>query len=255
MLFSSIRTVPPFFVWMNPVEQKVDSFMVKRGNPNQRWLIMNNNSLNYSLQVGNFNINALAAFHYNSNAPLSYYFVENNKIVNSYTNDIKGKEIDAILSITWKATPNLRIKAEGDYMHLRISGLMPFNHNIWSGSLQVNYYWKSLGIIAFFKSPIHMMDLSASHTVQPLNYGLSVNWSYRNFWIEAGTNAPFSKDLARRNYLDISPAYSYDKTVHDRTYQQMGWVKVAYTFDFGRKTTRTRTDAGADIQSTILKAE
>ena len=255
MLYSSIRTVPPDFTWLNPVEQKVDSFMVKRGNPNQQWLIMNNNILNYSIQLGKFNINALAAFHYNSNLPLSYYFAENDKIVNSYSNGIRGKEVDALISVTWKPIPSLQIKAQGYYMNLRTTGLIEFKHNMWTGILQANYYWKSLGISAFFKSPTHQMDVSASHTLSPLNYGLSINWSYKGWWLEAGTNAPFSKDLYVRNYFNLSPAYNYDKTVHDRTYQQMGWVKVAYTFDFGRKTARTRTDAGADIQSTILKAE
>ena len=253
--YTSVRSVPPFFTWLNPIEQKVDSFMVKRGNPDQRWLIMNNNRLNYSLQAGKFNINALVAFHYNSNLPLSYYFVENDKIVNSYSNDIKGKEVDALLSVTWKAIPNLQIKAEGSYTYLSTKGLISFRHNIWEGVLQINYYWKSLGINAFIKTPVHSMDLSAAHTQDALNYGLSVNWSYRNWWIEAGVNAPFTKDRYKRFFFNLSPVYSYDKTIHDRTYQQTGWVKVAYNFDFGRKTAKDKDRVNTNIQSTILKVE
>ena len=94
------------------------------------------------------------------------------------------------------------------------------------------------------------------HTLSPFKYGLSVNWSYRGLWIEVGTNSPFSRDLARRSYLDAFPTvYSYDKTIHDRTYQQTGWVKVAYNFDFGRKTAKDKDRVNTDIQSTILKAE
>lgn len=255
MIYSSLNSVSPDFSWMNPVEQKVDSFMVKRGNPNQKILLMNNNILNYSLQAGNFNISAMGAFHYNSNAPFPHYFEENGKIVNSYSNDVKGKEVDAMLSLTWKATKNLHLNAKTTYIHLRTQGPISFRHNMWFAHLQANYYWKSLGISAFFRCPTHMMDMSSAHTIYNLDYGLTVNWSYRNFWIEAGTNAPFSKDLYTRNYFNLSPVYSYDKTIHDRTNQQTAWVKVAYNFDFGRKTKKDKDKMNTSIQSTILKAE
>lgn len=255
MIYSSIRSMPPEFSWMNPVEQKVDSFMVKRGNPEQKTNILSDNVLSYNLRIGNFNINANAVYYLNTDAPFPFYFIENNKVVNSFNNGCRASQYGGVLGITWKAAKNLQIKADGMYMYLNVKGYTPFTHHIWSGSVQANYYWKSLGISAFFKTPTHMMDLSASHTLYAFNYGLTINWSYRNFWIEAGTNAPFSKDLYTRNYFNLSPAYGYDKTIHDRTNQQTGWVKVAYNFDFGRKTAKERNNMSTNIQSTILKAE
>lgn len=254
MLYSTMQQILPGFQWLNPVEQKVDSFMVKRGNPNQDWYMYWNNRLSYNVQFGKVNLNAVAGFMLVT-IPFSSYFVEDDNIVNTYDSGNTTTWTTLELGLTWKPLQNLHVKANGIYAFQQGSGKLPWRHNMWQGSAQLNYYWKSLGISAFFNSPSHVIDENMVHNLSALNYGLSVNWSYKGWWIEAGTNAPFSKDLARRSYLDVfSTVYGFDKTVHDRTYQQMGWVKVAYTFDFGRKTARSNSNV-TDIQSTILKAE
>ena len=255
LLYSGIQQILPSFQWMNPIEQKVDSFMVKRGNPNQDWSIYWNNRLSYNMQIGKINLSAMAGLVL-STIPFSSYLAESNKIVNTYDNGNTTTQTTLEIGLTWKPVQNLHVKANGIYAFQQGKGALSYKHNVWQGSAQIKYYWKSLGISTFFKSPLHIMDEGATHDLVSLNYGLTVNWSHKGWWLEAGTNAPFSKDLMRKSYLDAFPTvYSYYKTIHDRTYQQIGWVKVAYTFDFGRKTARTRTDAGADIQSTILKAE
>ena len=255
MLYSGMQQILPSFQWMNPVEQKVDSFMVKRGNPNQDWYTYWNNQLSYNVQLGKVNLNAATGFIL-ATIPFSFYFVEGDNIVNTYNNGNTTTRTILYLGITWKPMSNLHFKANGNYCYQQGKGSLPYKHNIWLGSLQANYYWKSLGINVFFNSSQHVVDLDAMHTLSPFKYGLSVNWSYRGLWIEVGTNSPFSRDLARRSYLDAFPTvYSYDKTIHDRTYQQTGWVKVAYNFDFGRKTAKDKDRVNTDIQSTILKAE
>ena len=253
----SIGNSTPQYNMLNTVEQNVDSFRIIRGNPDLAINKIYSGNLSYNLQAGNFNVYAFGSYMFSQDMPLMYYVAERDKIVTSYRSDNMLHIVNAGVGATWKATRNLHFKLDGDYWKLATTGGVPYDIHYFSGSVKVNYYWKSLGVSAFFEAPsLGLGSLDLSYTENPISYGLSVNWSYRNFWIEAGTNAPFSKDLSRRSYLGTFPAvYTYDKTVHDRTYQQMGWVKVAYTFDFGRKTARTRTDAGADIQSTILKAE
>ena len=46
----------------------------------------------------------------------------------------------------------------------------------------------------------------------------------------------------------------YDCT-HSRIYQQNGYIKVAYTFDYGKKISREWKNVNTNINSAILKAE
>lgn len=53
----------------------------------------------------------------------------------------------------------------------------------------------------------------------------------------------------RREWIDVA-AYRMDKHHHGRL---AGMVKVAYTFDFGKKVKRERMEADTSIDSSILK--
>ena len=76
-------------------------------------------------------------------------------------------------------------------------------------------------------------------TQTPASYGLSVRYSNRNLMAEAGTENPFIQQAQYREYADYN-IYRYDQTQTSRIYQQTAYLKLAYTFDFGRKTSRDR---------------
>ena len=48
--------------------------------------------------------------------------------------------------------------------------------------------------------------------------------------------------------------YQYNQVQTSRIYQRTGYVKLAYTFDFGRKTSRDKNDVDRSINSAIMKA-
>lgn len=49
--------------------------------------------------------------------------------------------------------------------------------------------------------------------------------------------------------------YRFHNSSYSRTYQKTGYFKVAYTFDFGKKTPKEQRDINTTINSAILKAE
>ena len=55
-------------------------------------------------------------------------------------------------------------------------------------------------------------------------------------------------------YTLDTKVYSYQKMLVSRINQQTGYVKISYTFDFGRKTSRDSRDVNTHINSAILKA-
>ena len=63
--------------------------------------------------------------------------------------------------------------------------------------------------------------------------------------------------LIKNNYREYSctNAYQYEQSRTSRIYQQTAYVKLAYTFDFGKKTSREFNSVDRSINSAILKAE
>lgn len=51
---------------------------------------------------------------------------------------------------------------------------------------------------------------------------------------EVGTESPFTRHARYREYVDYG-VYQYNQIRTSRIYQQTGYVKVAYTFDFGKR--------------------
>ena len=70
---------------------------------------------------------------------------------------------------------------------------------------------------------------------------------------EVGTENPFTKHQHYRGYADYG-VYQYNQVRTSRIYQQTGYVKLAYTFDFGKKISREGRNVDTTINSAILKA-
>ena len=49
--------------------------------------------------------------------------------------------------------------------------------------------------------------------------------------------------------------YSYTKSIKDQTASQYASIKVAYSFDFGRKTQKVEKDVNKNINSSLLRVE
>ncbi|WP_289859660.1 hypothetical protein [uncultured Muribaculum sp.] len=87
----------------------------------------------------------------------------------------------------------------------------------------------------------------------PVSYGLSASWSRNSWRIEAGTDNPFTNCAKYRNWY-ASNAYSYNTTSISKTSSRSAYIKLSYTIDFGKKTSKENADINKTIDSAILKA-
>lgn len=71
---------------------------------------------------------------------------------------------------------------------------------------------------------------------------------------EVGMENPFTKQVRYREHANYV-IYKYDQERTSRIYQQTGYIKLAYTFDFGKKTSRENIYIDKNINSGILKAK
>ena len=239
---------------LNNVDQVIDFMQIRRGNPNLENSMFYQTTLNYSLQLGKVNANLIGFYLYKQRPILSNYYIENDKLISSYEDNAHSNTANVVLSLSWKATPDLHFKVDGNYTHLSYGGTMQQAINDWKGSLQVNYYWKNFSLSAYGKTTSKVLGMDLGYSQQPGNYGFSGSWNYNNWRIEAGANSPFTKHVYFKYNLDTD-VYNISQRYHGRIYQQNGYIKVAYTFDYGKKTSREWKNVNTNINSAILKAE
>ena len=117
----------------------------------------------------------------------------------------------------------------------------------------MTYYLRNLSwpYLHFGKKSLDEAALVISKT--PIDYGMSCSYSRGNLYVELQAVSPFKKQ-EKRYWLDL-PIYSYSKSIKDQTASQYASIKVAYSFDFGRKTQKVETDVNKNINSSLLRVE
>lgn len=251
-LDGSIGNSSPSIDRINTAEQVVDSLQVKRGNPDQDIAQDFRATLTYSTQLKDVNVNLSFYYEGYKDLFLPYYFIEGDKMVQTTCSDQEVVTLGVDLTLGWKVTDNFRLKAGGQWAYVDIENSLQ-KLNTLNGRLQVDYYWKDFAFSAYAQSRMELYQADLIYSTLPFQYGVFAAWSNGSWYIEAGTDNPFTK---RRNfkYSLETDVYNYNRTATCRINQQTGYIKVAYTFDFGRKTSRDSRDVNTHINSAILKA-
>lgn len=72
--------------------------------------------------------------------------------------------------------------------------------------------------------------------------------------MEVGVTNPFSTNFREKSIMDRE-IYRYQNRMLAKPDRFAGYVKLAYTFDFGKKTFRENNSVDRSINSAILKVE
>lgn len=242
---------------LNSVEQQVDLIQVKRGNPDldrsTLYLFRGNYNLNYR------RISLYAGVQYGlfKHLAVDEYFVEGllndgGKLVQTYRSDATEHHVNGRVSLTWRPNNNFNIQVNGVYQLDRYTGGENKSLNSVNGNIKAIYYLNDFAFNVYFRSPSKSLN-NMVETTAPLNYGLGISYAHGDFRAEVGTNNPFMKN-AEYEYHYLNDIYRYDNTVVSKTASQTAYVKLAYTFDFGKKTSRDKNNVDKTIDSAILKA-
>ena len=240
--------------YLNTVNQTVDSLIVKRGNPYLDNTKIYSYFFRYLAQIGQANIQLYINYRtYPNNISYDYY-IENNKLINSYKSDGSFHNLRLEYLCSYRFSDNLRANAILRYEHMNVPDNADLKEDNIFASLDVNYFIKAFAINAYAKTTERKLDqTSFVYTKNPATYGLSVRYSGKNWMAEVGTENPFTKHQHYREYADYC-VYRYNQVQTSRIYQQTAYVKLAYTFDFGKNTSRENNDVDRSINSAILKA-
>lgn len=239
---------------INRVDQNIDMLQIKRGNPDMDKANIYLAQLSYSLQYKTFNIQAIAYSINVNHAIVNNYYVEKDKLINSFSSNANYYNLIGMLTATWKVTEKINFKMDGTWLQTKLTGTASATCNNLIGSLQMNYYWKDFSLNIYGRTSQKTLDMSSISVYESGKYGASINWIHKNWFAEIGTENPFSSNH-RKTYSINTDVYNFNNTNYSRIFQQTGYVKLSYTFDFGRKTSRAQEQVNTNINSAILKAQ
>lgn len=150
--------------------------------------------------------------------------------------------------ISWRVSDRLRLQTNASMLHSEIiTSDGKLIQNTAEGTISMMYFWRNLSFNLKGNTTSHSLNMSQTRSFNPMGAELSVGWTSGNWRIDAWTRT--SSRLKRRQYIDIAP-YRMNQVFHGRFY---GMVKVAYSFDFGRKVQREQRQTDTSIESAILK--
>ena len=251
----SVGNNQPDISYLNTSNQTVDLYQIKRGNPYldnttlYKWFFM------YAGQLHPlFNLQSRIWYTLNKHSVSSAYFIEGNKLISSYTSANSFNTANVELSLSSRISKNLQTNIGFKYGYMYVPERSELSqHNVFA-SFDVNYFIRSFAINVYAKSTERLLDeQTLVFQKNPASYGLSVRYSGKNWMAEVGTENPFTKHQHYREYADYG-VYQYNQIRTSRIYQQTGYVKLAYTFDFGKKISREGRNVDTTINSAILKA-
>lgn len=250
----NLGSTQPNISYLNSVSQDIDFYRVKRGNP-----YLNNTKMHawYILYEGAlhrlFNFQCVLWYTKDMNNIYTNYYLDENKLISSYASDDSYNTAKADISITNRISDNLRIKTDFNYTYMYVPHKPILKQHSYVATFDINYFIKSFAFNVYAKTPQKILNKTTLAFMKiPVSYGISIRYSGKNWMTEVGTENIFSKHIRYKEYADYS-IYKYNQIQTSRIYQQTAYIKLSYTFDFGKRTDRETNSIDKNINSAILK--
>ena len=226
---SSVPTMDKY----NNTEQRVNQYTVKRGNPDLEIIKLYDINAGYNLTLKNVNVALFGYYSINTDDMKEYYTTEGETLVSSYISDGTSHYYNAGASVTWGLLGrSLQLSGRLAYRGQHITGINSAHDNRMVFSLGADYYVKGFAFSARYSSKFKEVIPSGWMEI-PERYYFLASWNYKGLYAEIGCQQIFNRNFTERRWFDFG-AYSYS-TENLQKSMCSAWVRLSYSFDFGRK--------------------
>lgn len=238
---------------INNVEQQIDPIIILKGNSNMDNSILLNPRLSHTLNLNKFALQTGVSYFYQNHSIISDYYIRDGHLISTFRDDCIYHRPSADMSITYKPSGSLNMKVSGQWVkHLVRGGAEHRNLSAFSGTAMINYYVRDFSFGASIASPARDLIDSQISRKTFWRYQLSAMWNHGNWAIEANANNLF---MMKNNIVDELSAsyYSFKQIDQSRSYNQYANLKIVYSFDYGKKTSKSPDYKHQNSESAILK--
>lgn len=238
---------------INNVEQQIDPIIILKGNPNMDNSILLNPRLSHTLNLNKFALQTGVAYFYQNHSIISDYYIRDGYLISTFRDDCIYHRPSVDISMTYKPSGSLNMKVSGQWIeHLVRGGAEQRNLSAISGTAMINYYVRDFSFGASLMTPSRNLIDSQIHRKTFWRYQLSAMWNHRNWAVEANANNLFMMENHIVDELS-SPYYSFKQINQSRSFNQYANLKIVYSFDYGKKTSKTPDYKHQNSESAILK--
>ena len=238
---------------INNVEQQIDPIIILKGNSNMDNSILLNPRLSHTLNLNKFALQTGVSYFYQNHSIISDYYIRDGHLISTFRDDCIYHRPSADMSITYKPSGTLNMKLSGQWVkHLFRGGAEHRNLSAFSGTAMINYYVRDFSFSASIASPARDLIDSQISRKTFWWYQLSAMWNHGNWAIEANANNLF---MMKNNIVDELSAsyYSFKQIDQSRSYNQYANLKIVYSFDYGKKISKSPDYKHQNSESAILK--
>lgn len=250
----SLNSSYPLMNLYNNATQRVDQYLVVRGNPDLAIMHYWIGNASYGVTVKNWVANIGTRYFSTRSMAKQVYFPEEGLMVSTNVTDGNYHSFTHYFNNTlYLLNRNLQIELGCEYAQYRITGAyygMSEQHFNWSANAM--FMTGNFSVSAYYKSKMAVLFTSPERRTYRPNYGLSLTYGYKGFYVEGGVKNIFSKNNYILNALE-TPHYSYTSRSWSATINQQVFLRLSYTFDFGRKLTNFNLNVDAKENNGILK--
>lgn len=232
------------------VEQIVNRYEIIRGNPDLEKTIFSTSILDYSLMLKNWQLMAHLEYERLDNMTVDTYTPEGERLIQSFGNSGCLHNLNLNIQQTlFLLNRNLQLKGginlERNILATKEGGTL--SHI--KCNLKVLYHIGNFELSGYYQTPQTSLFQNFSKSVA--DYGVSATYGNKGFYAEVGARRMFLKDKTRRFYFDHT-YYQYDRKEQRDAYGPWIYLRLSYSFDFGRKSSRQNIEAGSTGGSAIL---
>ena len=238
---------------INNVEQQIDPIIILKGNSNMDNSILLNPRLSHTLNLNKFALQTGVSYFYQNHSIISDYYIRDGHLISTFRDDCIYHRPSADMSITYKPSSTLNMKLSGQWVkHLVRGGAEHRNLSAFSGTAMINYYVRDFSFGASIASPSRDLIDSQINRKTFWRYQLSAMWNHGNWAIKANANNLF---MMKNNIVDELSAsyYSFKQIDQSSSYNQYANLKIVYSFDYGKKTSKSPDYKHQNSESAILK--
>ena len=220
---------------LNNVEQSMDSWQIRQGNPFLKNSIGYSQSLMYSYNNKYVGLELIGAYTYANNPVYETIFVEGDKIVNTIENQKDWQRLQV------QAT--LNIHPFGQYLYLQVRPR--FSRYMMHGNTYTHTYnnWALYAtMVANYKRWFLNAQMETRHNTlagETITYGqqfhlIGIGYNADKWSLSTGVMLPFSKNYSQST-RNLSEAASHYSNVHTSDFQALVYVAGSINLDFGKK--------------------